>query len=180
MLCEKNRVLVGDDNAVNLQVACARLTWLGYPSQTALNGREAVEAVTKQQLGGLQFGAALMDVNMPRMNGLQAPQEIRRLLGAALPAIIGLTAGAASENRSRCLDASVNDYLTKLLYVAGLMQALERWLDQPSVGVLAMQSMGMALEAQAKTGVMPVSAIQQLKTLRGYWGGIRVVLDAWL
>ena len=131
---EKSLVLVVDDNAVNLKVASAMLMRLGYPSQTALDGQEAVEMVARAHAAGQRFGALLMDVNMPRMNGLQATQEIHTLLGAASPAIIGLTAGAASEDRSRCIEAGMNDYLTKPLYVAALALALERWLDQPGLG----------------------------------------------
>ncbi|MES1977700.1 MAG: response regulator [Pseudomonadota bacterium] len=130
----KSTVLVVDDNAVNLKVACAMLQRLGYPSETALDGQEAVEAVARAHAAGRQFGTVLMDVNMPRMNGLQATQEIQSLLGEASPSVIGLTAGASSEDRGRCMEAGMNDYLTKPLYVASLTQALERWMDQPGVG----------------------------------------------
>ncbi|MES2913076.1 MAG: response regulator [Pseudomonadota bacterium] len=130
----KSTVLVVDDNAVNLKVACAMLQRLGYPSETALDGQEALEAVAKAHAAGRQFGTVLMDVNMPRMNGLQATQEIQSLLGQASPSVIGLTAGASSEDRARCMEAGMNDYLTKPLYVASLTQALERWMDQPGVG----------------------------------------------
>ncbi len=130
----KSTVLVVDDNVVNLKVACAMLQRLGYPSETALDGQEALEAVAKAHAAGWQFGMVLMDVNMPRMNGLQATQEIQSLLGEASPSVIGLTAGASSEDRARCMEAGMNDYLTKPLYVASLTQALERWMDQPGVG----------------------------------------------
>ncbi|MES2284024.1 MAG: response regulator [Pseudomonadota bacterium] len=130
----KSTVLVVDDNAVNLKVACAMLQRLGYPSETALDGQEALEAVARAHAAGRQFGTVLMDVNMPRMNGLQATQEIQSLLGKASPSVIGLTAGASSEDRARCMEAGMNDYLTKPLYVASLTQALERWIDQPGVG----------------------------------------------
>jgi CheY-like chemotaxis protein len=128
---QKSVVLVVDDNAVNLKVACAMLTRLGYASQTAMDGQEAVEVVARAHAAGQRFGAVLMDVNMPRLNGLQATQDIRMLLGQASPAIIGLTAGASSDDRTRCLAAGMNDYLTKPLYVAALTLALERWVDQP-------------------------------------------------
>ncbi|MDB5966460.1 MAG: response regulator, partial [Polaromonas sp.] len=263
----RGTVLVVDDNAVNLKVACAMLTRLGYLWETALDGQEAVEAVARAQAAQQHFGAVLMDVNMPRMNGLQATQEIHALLGTASPPIIGLTAGASSEDRARCLEAGMDDYLTKPLYVAALTLALERWLDQPAggvgtaaagpvvvaeaavasepalmdferlaqfrefddaeltmtrevitlfradaiqrldaieaairagdaqqlswashalvgaagnVGALAMQSLGMAFETQAKAGIVPVNALQELDRLRAYWDKTRVVLDAWL
>ncbi|MDO9402434.1 MAG: response regulator [Polaromonas sp.] len=122
-------VLVVDDNAVNLKVAHAMLTKLGYQTQTALDGVEAVEAVVKARAEGLKFGVVLMDLNMPRMNGFQATHEIQELLGELSPPIIALTAAASAEDRARCMEAGMDDYLTKPLNVAALAQALERWLD---------------------------------------------------
>ena len=263
----KIKVLVVDDNAVNLKVACAMLTRLGYLSQVALDGQEAVEAVSRTHAAGDRFGAVLMDVNMPRMNGLQATQEIHLLLGKASPPIIGLTAGASSEDRARCMDAGMNDYLTKPVYVAALTRSLERWVNQSgvartaqsaavpvdddevaivepalmdferlaefrefddaeltmtrevislfrtdavqrldaieqaihandaqqlswashalvgaagNVGAVAMQSVGTALETQAKAGIVPVNALQEVERLRVYWEKTRTVIDNWL
>lgn len=153
----KSLVLVVDDNAVNLKVACAMLARLGYPSQTALDGQEALEAVARAHAAGQRFGTVLMDVNMPRMNGLQATQEIHALLGPLSPSVIGLTAGAASEDRTRCMDAGMNDYLTKPLYVAALTLALERWMDQPGVGgsISALDAQGKAAEETPAESVEP-------------------------
>ncbi|MFI5447551.1 response regulator [Polaromonas sp. UC242_47] len=117
-----------DDNAVNLKVACAMLVKLGYQTETALDGQEAVDAVIRAQGSGRRFGAVLMDVNMPRMNGFQATQQIQTLMGKAAPPIIALTAAASPEDRARCAAAGMDDYLTKPLHVAALAQALERWL----------------------------------------------------
>jgi signal transduction histidine kinase/DNA-binding response OmpR family regulator len=120
-------LLVVDDNAVNLKVACAMLTKLGYQTETALDGLEAVQAVERAQDAGRRFGAVLMDVNMPRMNGYQATQQIQAMLGAGAPPIVALTAAASPEDRARCAAAGMDDYLTKPLHVAALAQALERW-----------------------------------------------------
>ena len=264
---EKITVLVVDDNAVNIKVACAMLNRLGYLSKTALDGQEAVETVAQAYAAGERFGAVLMDVNMPRMNGLQATHEIHALLGAASPPIIGLTAGASSEDRARRMDAGMNDYLTKPLYVAALTLSLERWLNKPgigsdtataeaqveigepakpepalmdferlaqfrefddddltmtrevialfrmdavlrleaigdairandaqqlswashalvgasgNVGAVAMQSVGIALETQARAGIVPVNAMQELEKLRACWEKTRAVIDSWL
>jgi signal transduction histidine kinase/CheY-like chemotaxis protein/HPt (histidine-containing phosphotransfer) domain-containing protein len=265
---EKITVLVVDDNAVNVKVACAMLTRLGYLSRVALDGQEAVEAVAHAHAAGGRFGAVLMDVNMPRMNGLQATQKIHALFGLASPPIIGLTAGASSEDRARCMEAGMNDYLTKPMYVAALTRSLEQWINQPgmggnskaaaavsaatdkssksepvlmdferlaqfrefdddeltmtrevialfrtdavlrlnaigdaisandaqqlswashalvgaagNVGAVAMQSIGIALETQAKAGIVPVNAMQELEALRAYWEKTRVVIDNWL
>ncbi len=127
---EKLTVLVVDDNAVNLKVACAMLAKLGFRTETALDGREAVQAVARAHGAGWRFGAVLMDVNMPRMNGFQATQQIQAMMGDKAPPIIALTAAASPEDRARCVAAGMDDYLTKPLHVAALAQALERWLPR--------------------------------------------------
>jgi signal transduction histidine kinase/DNA-binding response OmpR family regulator len=129
-VAEKNTtLLVVDDNAVNLKVACAMLAKLGYQSETALDGREAVQAVARAHGAGWRFGAVLMDVSMPRMNGFQATQQIQAMMGKTAPPIIALTAAASPEDRVRCSAAGMDDYLTKPLNVAALAQALERWVS---------------------------------------------------
>ena len=148
-------MLVVDDNAVNLKVACAMLKRLGYASQTAMDGQEAVETVARAHAAGERFGTVLMDVNMPRLNGLQATQDIRMLLGQASPSIIGLTAGASSEDRTRCIAAGMNDYLTKPLYAAALTMALERWVDQPGT---AADPAGDTPADAASPSLLPVQA----------------------
>jgi signal transduction histidine kinase/DNA-binding response OmpR family regulator len=121
-------VLVADDNAVNLKVACAMLAKLGYEYRTATDGREAVEALAQAHAQGLRTDAILMDVNMPEVDGLQATRQIHAAWGKGSPPIIALTAGASAEDRARCEAAGMDDYLTKPLQVSALAQTLERWL----------------------------------------------------
>ena len=127
-------VLVADDNAVNLKVACAILAKLGYDIRTATDGRQAVEAVAQAGAAGLRLGAILMDVNMPEVDGLEATRQIHAAWGSDAPPIIALTAGASAEDRSRCEAAGMDDYLTKPLQLAALAQTLERWtaLSKPA------------------------------------------------
>jgi CheY-like chemotaxis protein/HPt (histidine-containing phosphotransfer) domain-containing protein len=133
-------VLVADDNAVNLKVACAMLLKLGYDLLTATDGREAVEAAAHAATHGHTIGAILMDVNMPDVDGLQATRQIKEALGTRAPPIIALTAAASAEDRQRCEAAGMDDYLTKPLQVAALAQALDRWIAQakpPGAGTKA-------------------------------------------
>jgi signal transduction histidine kinase/DNA-binding response OmpR family regulator len=123
-------VLVADDNAVNLKVACAMVAKLGYEWRTAVDGREAVEAVARARSEGLRFGAILMDVNMPDVDGLEATRQIHAAWPGDSPPIIALTAGASAEDRARCEAAGMDGYLTKPLQVSALAQALERWVAQ--------------------------------------------------
>ena len=127
-------VLVADDNAVNLKVACAILAKLGYDIRTATDGRQAVEAVAQASAAGVRLGAILMDVNMPDVDGLEATRQILAAWGAGAPPIIALTAGASTEDRARCEAAGMDDYLTKPLQLAALAQALERWTVPAAAG----------------------------------------------
>ncbi|CAN5564680.1 hypothetical protein BH11PSE7_BH11PSE7_13040 [soil metagenome] len=132
-------ILVADDNAVNLKVACAMLLKLGYEFHTALDGREAVQAVAHAMARGQQFGAILMDVNMPDVDGLQATRQIHAAYGRTSPPIIALTAAASAEDKARCEAAGMDDYLTKPLHVAALALALDKWVQpvQPGGALLA-------------------------------------------
>jgi len=121
-------VLVADDNAVNLKVACAMLLKLGYDILTATDGREAVAAVAQAASRQQPIGAILMDLNMPEVDGLEATRLIQSAWGDKAPPIIALTAAASADDRLRCEAAGMDDYLTKPLHVAALAQALERWV----------------------------------------------------
>jgi signal transduction histidine kinase/DNA-binding response OmpR family regulator/HPt (histidine-containing phosphotransfer) domain-containing protein len=127
-------ILVADDNIVNLKVAQGMLGRLGYDTMTANDGLEAVEAMATALDAGMRFGAILMDLHMPRMDGLQATRVIQERFGADAPPIIALTADASTEDRDRCAAAGMNDYLTKPLHVAALTEALERWASPGGKG----------------------------------------------
>ncbi len=104
------RVLLAEDNQVNQLVAIGLLHKLGHTVIVANNGVEAVAAVQKDI-----FDVVLMDVQMPKMNGLEATAEIRRserARGTHIP-IIALTAHAMNDDRQRCLEAGMDEYLTK-------------------------------------------------------------------
>jgi protein-histidine pros-kinase len=103
----------------------------GHTVTLAANGREAVEAVR-----GGEFDLVLMDVQMPEMDGLDATREIRRVEAqrgrAAIP-IIALTAHALATDRDRCLEAGMNDYVSKPLQRSDLVAAMRRVLRPPTV-----------------------------------------------
>jgi signal transduction histidine kinase/DNA-binding response OmpR family regulator len=143
-------VLVADDNAVNLKVACAMLLKLGYEVRSATDGREAVEAMAQAVAAKEHISAILMDVNMPGVDGLEATRQIHAALGAASPPVIAVTAAASAEDRARCEAAGMDDYLTKPLQVGELAQALQKWItqDAPAEGVPA-QSDASNLSAEA-------------------------------
>ncbi len=123
-------VLVVDDNPVNLKIVVAMLGKLGYSSQTAANGHEALDLVNKSlkpQSGVPRFAAVLMDANMPVMDGYDATQAILKRHGAAAPPIIALTASVLAEDRQRCEDAGMQDFLPKPIRMDDLSSVLARY-----------------------------------------------------
>jgi PAS domain S-box-containing protein len=117
------RVLVADDNEVNLKVARMMLVRLGAHVEVANDGTEAVAA---WQRGG--FDLILMDCQMPQLDGFGATRAIREqeLSGARIP-IVALTANAMKGDEARCLDAGMDGYLTKPITIDALRTCLARW-----------------------------------------------------
>ncbi len=124
------RILVADDNAINLKVALAMLAKLGYTAATAVNGREAANLVNQslsRQAGAVPFAAVLMDANMPVMDGFDSARLILSTHGKASPPIVALTASVLEEDRQRCFDAGMLGFLAKPLRIDELAEALARY-----------------------------------------------------
>ena len=127
------KVLIVDDNPVNLFLANKMVQKLGWRFETAQSGRLALE---KLKLG--EFSVVLMDCQMPDMNGYETTRTIRNLgytntFGEPLP-IIALTANTIDEDRTNCLQAGMNDYLSKPFKIEELQDALNRWSSKSSTG----------------------------------------------
>ncbi|MGP0594290.1 ammonium transporter [Nitrospira sp. T9] len=122
------RLLLVDDNLVNQKVGVRMLNTLGYQVDVAANGREAVEAMTRTAYAGV-----LMDCQMPEMDGFEATREIRKRERTIpqLP-IIAMTAAAIAGDRKKCLEAGMNDFLSKPVKLEDLRHVLEKWLFQAS------------------------------------------------
>jgi CheY-like chemotaxis protein len=110
------RILLAEDNLVNQKVAIFSLKKLGYKVDIANNGLEALNAVQQQT-----YDLVLMDVQMPEMDGLTATRLIRQHPGNQ-PRIVALTANALPEDRQTCLDAGMDDYLSKPFNVQQLIR----------------------------------------------------------
>jgi hemerythrin-like metal-binding protein/PAS domain S-box-containing protein len=119
-----SRVLVVDDEPINLEVAKMLLEEAGLTVRTAEDGADAI-AMARQA----PYAAIFMDMQMPKVNGLEATQEIRLLPGYRDTPIIAMTANAFSEDRARCLTAGMNDFLVKPFDPGTLFATLLRWLD---------------------------------------------------
>ncbi len=134
------RLLLAEDNAINQLVAVKMLEKMGYRVDVAANGQEALAAVRD-----LPYDLVLMDCQMPEMDGFEATRHIRDPQSAVLNhqvPVIAMTAYAMKSDREKCLEAGMDDYLSKPVQAAQLAVVLERWL-------------GRATEEPARDGVAP-------------------------
>jgi two-component system, sensor histidine kinase and response regulator len=123
---EPARVLLVEDQVVNQRVALKMLERLGYRADLAANGKEALDV-----LAHARYDVVLMDCQMPELDGYQTTREIRRRIGDTRSiVVIGLTAHALQGDREKCLEAGMDDYLTKPVMPEDLAAALARWMDR--------------------------------------------------
>jgi len=116
------RILLAEDNAVNQKLALKLLSQMGYRADVAGNGLEAIEAIERQK-----YDVVLMDVQMPEMDGLEASRQIcSRWPRGKRPRIVAMTANAMQGDRERCLEAGMDDYVSKPVRVGELVNALNR------------------------------------------------------
>jgi signal transduction histidine kinase/ActR/RegA family two-component response regulator len=126
---ERPLVFVVEDNAVNQMVVRAMLSKLACEVETAENGREAVERIQ----AGLKPDLVLMDVQMPEMDGYQATKAIRTWetkTGQVRVPIVALTADAFPEDRRRCREAGMDDFLAKPLAISALQAHCARFIPR--------------------------------------------------
>jgi PAS domain S-box-containing protein len=115
-------ILLVEDNPVNQKVAVRYLERMGYHADAVGNGLEAVRAMRERN-----YRLVFMDVQMPEMDGLEATRQIRASSSPEhQPVIIALTANAMTGDRERCLEAGMNDYITKPVKIEELQSAISR------------------------------------------------------
>ncbi|MEH1920752.1 response regulator [Nostoc sp.] len=123
----KLRILLAEDNLVNQKVALKQLQSLGYSADVAGNGKEVL-----QLLKQIPYDLILMDCQMPVLDGLETTKEIHRwqessFVSGRRPVVIAMTANAMKEDQQMCLDAGMDDYLSKPVIKEKLAAALQRW-----------------------------------------------------
>jgi PAS domain S-box-containing protein len=161
-------ILVAEDNETNRLVIVRQLGLLGYATDLAVNGREALH-----HWHSGDYALLLTDLHMPEMDGYALAAAIRteeaRQAGAPRTPILALTANAVNDEERRCLAAGMDAYLSKPIRLAPLRQALERWLPgsaAASVAVPAAAEPAPAL-ALAPAGSAPVLDLSALVALVG-------------
>ncbi len=120
------RILLAEDNPVNQKLAVLILTKAGYNVEVVNNGKKAVETFAECPN---RFDLILMDIQMPEMDGLTATKELRSRGFTTIP-IIAMTANAMKGDREVCLEAGMNDYITKPVKREIIFEIIEQWLHQ--------------------------------------------------
>jgi two-component system sensor histidine kinase/response regulator len=141
------RVLLAEDNEINILLAKTLLEGAGYHVECAVNGAEAVRAATERR-----FDLILMDMQMPVLDGLQATRQIRALAGeAGSPPIVAMTANAMQSAWEACRDAGMDGYVTKpieleafLTMVATFAPMNESSLDEDNESLFTQRLTGTA------------------------------------
>jgi CheY-like chemotaxis protein len=114
-------ILIAEDNVINQKVVTKILKKLGYQSEIAENGLQAL-AMTEQK----SYDLILMDVQMPELDGLEATRVIRER-GGIQPVIIALTANAIKEDKEECLSSGMDDYISKPITIQMLVDIITKW-----------------------------------------------------
>lgn len=118
-------ILLAEDNAINQKVALRMLERFGYRADAVINGLEAVQAMKS-----IPYDLVLMDCQMPEMDGFEAARTIRKF---SLVPIIALTAHVMQGDKRRCLDAGMDDYISKPIDPGELIYTIEKWLLESNV-----------------------------------------------
>jgi signal transduction histidine kinase/DNA-binding response OmpR family regulator/HPt (histidine-containing phosphotransfer) domain-containing protein len=166
-------VLLVEDNPVNLSVAKKMLERIGLTCEVAVDGLQALAAIEKQQ-----FDLVFMDCQMPRMDGYEATRSLRAKESMhklpRLP-VVAMTANAMAGDRVKCLDAGMDDYISKPINDPKLRVILGRWVgggevpEQPELGTQVRRPPGISL-SPPEPRPQPVADAGARPEAEGVWG----------
>ncbi|MBD2242935.1 GAF domain-containing protein [Nostoc sp. FACHB-888] len=144
----KLRILLAEDNLVNQKVALKQLDSLGYKADVVANGKEVLQLLDK-----IPYDLILMDCQMPILDGLETTKEIHRWQEDTFalrrrPVVIAMTANAMKEDEEMCLNAGMDDYLSKPVFKENLAATLEHW-----TGVILSQQEAVVYKQTVSTGL---------------------------
>ncbi|MGN0578749.1 MAG: response regulator, partial [Ruminiclostridium sp.] len=124
------RLLLVEDNELNMEIACEILKNYGFEVDTAENGREAVAKISASKVG--EYDLVLMDIQMPVMNGYEATREIRALENPALAAvpIVAMTANAFDEDRRTAKECGMDGFISKPINIEEVISSIRSALDK--------------------------------------------------
>jgi two-component system, sensor histidine kinase and response regulator len=151
------RILLTEDNEINQQIAVELLEGVGAKVEVANHGREAVEKLMREPM---TYDLVLMDLQMPEMDGYQATARIRSDPRFARLPIIAMTAHATLEEKQRCLDAGMNDHVSKPIDPALLFETVGRYYKLP-------EDAAVRAIAESKQTEVPANDIGDLSSIEG-------------
>ena len=122
----RGRILIVEDNVVNQLVAVKLVQRLGYTTDSAVNGQEALDRIAETD-----YLLILMDCQMPVMSGIEATREIRKRENGRRTTIAALTARATKEDEAQYLEAGMDSFLSKPIDSKKFAEVLAKWDDQP-------------------------------------------------
>jgi PAS domain S-box-containing protein len=123
------QILVAEDNPINQKLITSLFKMLGYEIQIAPNGREALRSLRQ-----IKADIVFMDVQMPEMDGLEATRQILSQWGKNRPYIVALTANAMASDREKCLEAGMDDYISKPLTINQIRDGIPKWAKAMASG----------------------------------------------
>lgn len=156
------RILLVDDNAINLFVASEILRKAGCEIDTAGNGLEAIQKVKEQS-----YRIVLMDIQMPQMDGIEATAEIRKLNLSFTPPIIAMTAYSMKEDKERFLINGMDDYIAKPIKAEMLIAKVKHWLENTQAEIEETVSFQPKTTAQFSNSILNIEIYNKLKELSG-------------
>ena len=115
-------ILVAEDNAINQKLITRLFEMLGYDIHLAANGYEAIKTVNN-----MNIDIIFMDIQMPEMDGIEATRKIIEKWGTKKPLIVAMTANALQNDKEKCLEAGMDDYMSKPLTIDQVSMRMEKW-----------------------------------------------------
>jgi CheY-like chemotaxis protein len=118
------KILLAEDNLINQKVALQMLKKIGFEADLAANGQEAISALERQP-----YDIILMDIQMPEMDGIEAAKKIRERWPNG-PKIIAITAYALEGDREKCIEAGMDDYISKPIQIQELQNKIAAFMPK--------------------------------------------------
>ena len=115
-------ILIAEDNIINQKLITNIFKLLGYKADIAANGIEALDAIKRKN-----YDLIFMDIQMPQMNGYEATRIIVQRRKEERPVIIAMTANAMTGDREKCIEAGMDDYITKPMRIENLVNVIQLW-----------------------------------------------------
>jgi len=165
-------LLLVEDNELNQIVARELLERIGISVVVAENGEEALARIQEADFDGV-----LMDMQMPVMDGITTTIEIRKLHGFQTMPIIAMTANAMQRDQEKCLQAGMNDFISKPIDPAKMLQTLMKWIVPADPSIMSLASLSTQLETTALPALHGVNVAESVQRMGGKLSTYYAVLE---